>query len=35
MILGVVESPVTVNYVKILSAAQQCRCGKFMSPATM
>jgi hypothetical protein len=35
VILGVIESRVTVNYVKISSAAQQCRCGEFMSPATM
>lgn len=34
MILGVVGSHITVNCVKILSAAQQCRCGKFVFPRT-
>jgi hypothetical protein len=31
----VVELRVIVNYVKILSVAQQCLYAKFMSPATM
>jgi hypothetical protein len=30
-----IELRVTVNYVTILSAAQQCFCDKFMSLATM
>jgi hypothetical protein len=31
----VVELHITVNCTKILSVAQQCFCGKFISPATI
>jgi hypothetical protein len=31
----VVELHVTVNYIKILSVAQQCFYGKFVSPTTI
>jgi len=29
------ELQLIINYIKILSVAQQCLNGKFMSPATM
>ena len=32
--LCIAEVHVTVNCIKILSVAQQCFCGEFMSPAT-
>ena len=31
----VVELDVTVNYIQILTVAQQCFYGKFMSPTKM
>ena len=31
----IAEVHVIVNYINILSIAQQCLCGEFMSPATM
>jgi len=31
----VVELQVTVNCIRILSDAQQCFCGEFISPVTM
>jgi hypothetical protein len=34
-ILCDVEPHITLNYIKILVIAQQCFCGKFMSPATI
>jgi hypothetical protein len=33
--VAVLKLHVIVNYIQILSAAQQCFCGEFMSPATM
>jgi hypothetical protein len=30
-----VELHVTMNYIKIVSVAQQCFCGKFILPANI